>query len=68
MNNEDIISVVQELPLHVSLSLKRVKLESLLSPLTVNENSNKKSLNQGHCSPNIASIKVGILGIEILIF
>jgi hypothetical protein len=57
MKNEDILSIVQELPLYVVLTLKRFEQDSPISAVSPNEN-NPESVTSGHNSPNVASIKV----------
>ena len=57
MKNEDILSIVQELPLYVVLTLKRFEQDSPTSAISPNEN-NPESVTSGHNSPNVASIKV----------
>lgn len=58
MSNEDILSVVQELPLHVLLKLKRNNYQPncLLSPVYANENH--ESVVSNHESPNSVETKV----------
>ncbi|CAF0708860.1 unnamed protein product [Brachionus calyciflorus] len=58
MSNEDILSVVQELPLHVSLKLKRSEFEVLASP--VEANSNNEAIESGQSTPNSSNTKVPI--------
>lgn len=61
MTNEDISSIVQELPLFISLKLKRRSLQEHdptdVSPTSAVENNNESS-SSGHTSPNIINIKV----------
>lgn len=56
MSNDEILSVVQELPLHVSLKLKRNCLQITTSPTDTNMKSNE--IESGQSSPNDSTAKV----------
>ncbi|RMZ93980.1 PDZ domain-containing 2, partial [Brachionus plicatilis] len=55
MSNDDILCVVQELPLHVSLKLKRSTSLVAISPNETNSNNN--AIESGQSSPNDSATK-----------
>lgn len=61
MSNDDILSVVQELPLHVSIKIKRNCLQATRteSPLSKNE------IESGQSSPNDSITKVKLFKFKI---
>lgn len=72
MTNEEISTVVQELPLFVLLKLKRSTREAgelaPVSPTSVNNDKNNDSSSSGHTSPNITNIKVNSIILFSLVY
>ncbi len=59
MKNEDILSIVQELPLFISLKLKRIEQEN--SATIGNDNNlNHNIISSGHVTPNNTNSDVNI--------
>lgn len=61
MKNEDILSLVEELPLFITLKLKRSVQEQdqpRESPPSTAENVINESSSSGRTSPNIVNVKV----------